>query len=137
LDEVHALYHAILLVFCAAMVGFCLSGDLFNMFVLFELMGVAAYGLTAYHNEERGPIQGSINFAITNSVGGFFILFGIALLYGRTRALNLTELGRLLAGTSRDGLAVAALTLLLVGFLVKAAAVPFHFWLADAHAVAP
>ena len=60
-----------MLVFLAAMVGFCLTGDLFNMVVFFELMGAVAYALTAYQIEERGPIQGAINFAITNSVGAY------------------------------------------------------------------
>ena len=65
-----------MLVFCAAMVGFCLSGDLFNMFVFFELMSGAAYALTAYQIEERGPLQGAINFAVSNSVGAIAILSG-------------------------------------------------------------
>jgi multicomponent Na+:H+ antiporter subunit D len=68
-DAVGHAFHALMLVFLAAMAGFCLSGDLFNMFVFFELMSVAAYGLTAYKIEERGPLQGAINFAVSNTVG--------------------------------------------------------------------
>jgi multicomponent Na+:H+ antiporter subunit D len=131
------LFHALMLVFLAAMTGFCLTGDLFNMFVWFELMSGAAYALTAYKIEEQGPIQGAINFAVTNSVGAFMILSGIGLLYGRTGALNLAQLGQALAQHSSDMLVVTALMLILVGFLIKAAVVPLHFWLADAHAVAP
>lgn len=136
---IHALFHALFLVFVAGMVGFCLSGDLFNLFVLFELMGVAAFALTAYEVEEEGPLQGALNFAVTNSVGAIAILFGTGMLYGRTGALNLAQIGASLAvdrhGT--DGLVVVALVLVIGGYLVKAAAVPFHFWLPDAHAVAP
>jgi multicomponent Na+:H+ antiporter subunit D len=126
-----------MIVFMAAMVGFSLTGDLFNMFVWFELMSGAAYALTAYKIEEKGPIQGAINFAITNSVGAFMILSGIALLYGRTGALNMAQIGEALATRSSDMLVVASLMLIVVGFLVKAAVAPLHFWLADAHAVAP
>ena len=79
------------------MVGFCLTGDLFNLFVWFELMSVAAYALTAYRLEERGAVQGALNFAITNSVGAFMLLSGIGLLYGRTGALNLAQIGQALA----------------------------------------
>jgi multicomponent Na+:H+ antiporter subunit D len=136
-EPVGHLFHALMLVFLAAMVGFCLTGDLFNMFVWFELMSGAAYALTAYRIEEAGPIQGAINFAVSNSVGAFMLLTGIGLLYGRTGALNLAQLGQALSSHQSDMLVVAALALILAGFLVKAAVVPLHFWLADAHAVAP
>jgi multicomponent Na+:H+ antiporter subunit D len=126
-----------MLMFCAGMVGFCLTGDLFNLFVLFELMSVSAYALTGYRIEARGPIQGALNFAITNSVGAFMTLSGIALLYGRTGALNMAQVGEALSGQPTDELVVGAFVLITIGFLVKAAAVPFHFWLSDAHAVAP
>jgi multicomponent Na+:H+ antiporter subunit D len=136
-DQVGSLFGALMLVFLAAMVGFCLTGDLFDLFVFFELMSVAAYALTAYKIEEAGPLQGAINFAITNSVGSFVMLTGIALLYGRTGALNMAQIGTALAGHPADGLVKVALLLIMGGLLVKAAIVPLHFWLADAHAVAP
>ena len=68
-DQVATYYHALMLTFLAGITGFCLTGDLFDLFVWFELMGVSAYALTAYRPEERGPIQGALNFAITNSIG--------------------------------------------------------------------
>jgi multicomponent Na+:H+ antiporter subunit D len=136
-DGADGLFHALMLLFMAGMVGFCLTGDLFNMVVFFELMGAVAYALTAYRIEERGPIQGAINFAITNSVGAYAIFVGIALLYARTGALNMTQIGHALDGRHADALVIVAMVLLFMGFLTKAAAVPVHFWLADAHAVAP
>jgi multicomponent Na+:H+ antiporter subunit D len=136
-DGADGLFHALMLVFLAAMVGFCLTGDLFNLVVFFELMGAVAYALTAYRIEERGPIQGAINFAISNSVAAYAIFIGLAMLYARTGALNMTQIGAALDGHRADPLVIVAMVLLLVGFLTKAAAVPVHFWLADAHAVAP
>ena len=131
------IFHAMVLVFGGAMAGFCLSGDLFNLFVFFELMSVTAYALTAYRSEESGPLQGALTFAVSNTVGAVFILFGIALLYARTGALNLAQIGEFLAHRPADGLVVCAFAFLCIGFMVKAAVVPFHFWLADAYAVAP
>jgi multicomponent Na+:H+ antiporter subunit D len=136
-DSADGLYHALMLLFLAAMAGFSLTGDLFNLAVFFELMGAVAYALTAYKTEERGPIQGGINFAVSNSVGAYAIFTGIALLYARTGALNMAQIGHALDGHHADPLVLVAMALLFIGFLTKAAAVPVHFWLADAHAVAP
>ena len=137
LREASRLVDALVLVFCGAACGFSLTGDLFNMFVWFELMGVAAYALAGFQVEELGPVQGAFNFAITNTVGAYMLLLGIALLYARTGALNLAQIGQALSGQAVDGLLLAAVTLVLVGFFVKAAVVPFHMWASDAHAVAP
>jgi multicomponent Na+:H+ antiporter subunit D len=114
-----------------------LDGDIFNLFVFFELMSVVAYALTGYKIEEESALEGAINFGVTNSVGALFVLLGIALLYGRAGALNMAEIGRRLAAHRLDGLVICAFTFIAAGFLVKAALLPFHFWLSDAHAVAP
>jgi multicomponent Na+:H+ antiporter subunit D len=136
-ERVGAYYHALMLTFLAGMTGFCLTGDIFDLFVWFELMGVSAYALTAYRPEERGPLQGALNFAITNSVGAYLSLSGIAVIYGRTGALNMAQIGQDIARHRPDGLVVVAFVLIITGLLIKGAIVLFHFWLADAHAVAP
>ena len=130
-------YHTLMLTFLAGMAGFCLTGDIFDLFVWFELMGVSAYALTAYRPEERGPIQGALTFAITNSIGAYLSLSGIGLIYGRTGALNMAQIGADIARRPPGGLVVVAFLLIIAGLLIKSAIVPFHFWLADAHAVAP
>ena len=135
--QVGTYFHVLMLTFLAGMTGFCLAGDVFDLFVWFELMGVSAYALTAYRPEERGPIQGALNFAITNSVGAYLSLTGIALIYGRTGALNMAQISRYVSTHHASGLVVIGFLLLITGLLVKSAIVPFHFWLADAHAVAP
>jgi multicomponent Na+:H+ antiporter subunit D len=100
-------------------------------------MGVAAYALTGFQVERLGPVQGAVNFAITNSVGGYLFAVGIALIYARTGALNLAQLGKALSHGPAGGLVIFAMTLLLCGLLIKGAVVPFHLWAADAYAVAP
>src|SRR3984885_610838 len=136
-DEVATYYQALMLTFLAGMAGFCLTGDIFDLFVWFEVMGVSAYALTAYRPEERGPIQGALNFAITNSVGAYLSLSGIAVIYARTGALNMAQIGASIARHRPDGLVVVAFVLIISGLLIKGAIVPFHLWLPDAHAVAP
>lgn len=136
-EAIGALYHTLMLLFLGGMIGFSLTGDLFNLFVFFELLTTAAYALTAYRIEREAPLQGSLNFAVTNTIGAFLLLHGIALLYGHTGALNLAEIGRELAGNGPDLVLIASFVLVSAGLLTKAAIVPFHFWLADAHSVAP
>ncbi len=138
MEEAHYLYEVLMLLFGGAMAAFALSGDLFNMFVFFELMSVTAFALTAYRVEEQAAIQSAFNFAVTNTLGGFLVVTGLALLYARTGALNLAQIGQRLTVDGRhDGLVVVAFALIVCGFLVKAAIVPFHFWMADAYATAP
>ncbi|MDX6409029.1 MAG: multicomponent Na+:H+ antiporter subunit [Gaiellaceae bacterium] len=130
-------FFLLILVFLGAMVGFALSSDLFNMFVFFEVMSVTAFALTGYRIEQSSVLQGAINFAVVNTIGALMLLTGIALIYGRTGSLNLAQIGQVLARERPDGLVIVAFTLIVVGFLTKAGAVPFHFWLSDAYAVAP
>lgn len=135
-DSIGNLYHVLMLGFIAAMCGFSFSGDLFNLFVFFELMSVAAFALCGYKTEEPSTQQGAINFAVLNTIGGFLALLGLGMFYSRTGALNMAQIGRTL-GNHSDVLVTTAFVFVICGFLVKAAAFPFHFWLADAHAVAP
>lgn len=134
---VRTYYHTLMLLFLASLQGFTLSGDLFNMFVFFELMGVAAYALTGYKIEESGPLEGALNFAVMNSVGALMVLLGIALIYAETGGLNLAWAGAVLQGKPPGPAISVAFALLAVGFLTKGAVIPFHFWLPDAHSVAP
>ncbi|MEV4238405.1 MULTISPECIES: complex I subunit 5 family protein [unclassified Nocardia] len=136
-DNLHAHYPALVLLFATGMTGFALTGDLFDMFVFFELMGVAAYALTGLKIEEPESVQAGLNFGVVNSLGAYLCLFGIGLLYARTGQLGLAQLGIAVEARAGDALVLAAFVLIATGWLVKAAAVPFHFWLADAHAVAP
>ena len=137
IESVRGRYHALMLLFLAGMEGFALSGDIFDMFVFFELMGAAAYALTGMKIEDKTSVQGGLIFGVINSFGAYLSLAGIAILYSRTGQLGLPQLGAELSRHRPGALVVAAFVLIVTGFLVKAAMVPFHFWTADAEAVAP
>ncbi|MGP4028240.1 complex I subunit 5 family protein [Actinomadura sp. 3N407] len=142
--DVHAIFHALILLFLASMCAFTYSGDLLDAFVFFQLMSIVAVVLTGYRPEDPSSVHGAINFGIVQSIGAYLTLAGIALVYGRTGELVMASAGRALhapgaglGGGHADALITASFVLICTGYLVKAAAVPFHFWLADAHAVAP
>lgn len=129
-------FQPLMLIFLAAMGGFSLTVDVFNLFVFFELMSTAAFALCGLKTREPAPLQGSFNFAVTNTIAAFLILTSIGFLYAMTGALNMAQIG-LALGSRHDPCVLFAFTLMICGFFIKAAMVPFHFWLPDAHAVAP
>jgi multicomponent Na+:H+ antiporter subunit D len=133
--ETHAHLHVLALLFLAAMVGFSLTHDVFNLFVWLEVMSVAAFALTGYQLV-ASALEGALNFTVTQSVGSYLMLGGIGLLYARAGALDYAALARAVAAAGPDPVMAAAFALIACALLIKAAVVPFQFWLADAHAVA-
>jgi multicomponent Na+:H+ antiporter subunit D len=135
-DEVHAHFHVLMLLFMAGMIGFCLTHDLFNMFVWFEVMSVAAFAATGYALRSSA-LTGALNFTVVNTIGSYLFLGGIGLIYARVGTLDFSALEQGVAAAPNDPVITTAFALLAMGLLIKAAQVPFQFWLSDAHAVAP
>ena len=130
-------YPALVLVFLAASIDFAWTGDLFNMFVAFELVAVTGFILTGYYAEREAPAPGSHQLRRHQHHRRPAVLTGVVLLYGRTGTLNLAQMGQTLSGRPPGGLVAVTFALLATGFLVKAAVVPWHFWLPDAYGAAP
>ena len=135
-DSVHAHFHVLMLLFMAGMIGFCLTHDLFNLFVWFEVMSVAGFALTGY-GLRSSALEAALNFTVVNTIGAYLILGGIGLIYARTGALDFGAISTAVRRIGPDPVVTAAYALLASGLLIKGAQVPFHFWLSDAHGVAP
>jgi multicomponent Na+:H+ antiporter subunit D len=123
----------------AGMEGVVLTTDVFNLFVSFEIVAIAAYVLIAYHRDARALVA-SFKYLILSSVGILFFLFGIFLVYRELGTLSLEEIAvyyRESSDPARLRVLRLALSSLVVGVAVRTAFLPFHTWLPEAHAFAP
>lgn len=117
--------------------GAFLTGDLFNLFVFFELMLAASYGLVL-HGSGVTRLRAGMQYIVVNLVASAFFLIGVALIYANTGTLNMADLARLLPQLAGDGLSLleVGIAILAVAFLVKSAAWPLNFWLPTTYAAA-
>lgn len=140
-EEPREKYHMLVLTLLTGATGMVLTGDIFNLFVFFEILSLSSYALTGY-NRDRGGTEAAIKYLVQGSIGSAFILIGIALLYGMFGTLNMADIARAIStpinGLLPDpALVFTALSLLIVGFGVEAAIFPLNAWLPDAHSSAP
>lgn len=137
-DARGAHFHPLLHFLLMGVAGAFLTGDAFNLFVFFEVLLIASYGLMI-HGGGEGRTRAGIQYIAFNLVGSSLFLFALALLYGVTGTLNLADLAQKLP-TLPEGdaalLRVSAVMLLLV-FAIKGALVPLQFWLPGTYANAP
>jgi multicomponent K+:H+ antiporter subunit D len=117
--------------------GAFLTGDLFNLFVFFEVLLIASYGLLL-HGGGRQRLRAGLHYVVLNLAGSALFLIGVGLLYSVTGTLNLADLQLRYAGVSAGDrtLVEAASLLLLVVFCLKAAVFPLSFWLPGAYGAA-
>ena len=114
--------------------GAFLTGDLFNLFVFFEVMLAASYGLIL-HGSGLTRVRAGLRYIVVNLVASFLLLIGIALIYGMTGTLNMADLA-LRAGALAGGdrmLFESGAAILSVAFVIKAGAWPLNFWLTDGY----
>ena len=129
-------YYTLFLMLSGSVLGLVLSGDLFNMFVMIEIMTFTAVALTAFRNHYEGALEGAFKYLVVGSLGSTSVLIGIALLYSQLHTLNVAQIAAQLP-TASSPVILIAFALLFVGFGSKAFLFPFHPLAADAHAVAP
>jgi multicomponent Na+:H+ antiporter subunit D len=130
-----AKYYALLLLVIAGMIGTVLTGDLFNLFIFWEVASLASIVLVAF-GVAAEELEAAMKYALLGTVATVLVVWGIALTYSLTGTLSLAEIAR---HFPQNAVAMKTLItlLFLVGFGTKAALVPFHAWLPDAHPAAP
>ncbi len=129
------LFQALFLLMTGAMNGVVLAGDLFNLFVFLEIAAIASYALVGFGCEAE-ELEAAFKYLVLGTVGSAFILLGVAILYSLTGHLNMAAVHELLPQVQGPAVLLAAAALL-GGLALKAAMVPFHAWLPDAHPSAP
>ena len=129
-------YYGLFLLMVVGMNGVVLAGDLFNLYVFLEVAAVASYALVAFGGQHE-ELEASFKYAVLGTLSSTFILIGIALVYGVTGTLNMAHIASSIAGSAASAPLLLAFGFFLSGFGLKAALVPFHAWLPDAHPSAP
>jgi multicomponent Na+:H+ antiporter subunit D len=132
-------YYFFLLMMTVGMYGVALTGDLFTMFVCFEVIAVSVYVLIAYEGTATG-LAASYKYLVLSTTGILFFLFGIFLVYRDLGVLSISAVSSALAeegGVLDTHVMHLALASLCVGIGVRTAFIPFHTWLPEAHAYAP
>ena len=128
----HPLFHILLTGICGAF----LTGDLFNLYVWFEVMLIASFALLVLGGE-RAQIDGAVKYVALNLVSTVMFLSAVGLLYGITGTLNMAELHLRVQEVENTGLLSAVAMLFLIAFGIKAAVFPLFFWLPASYHTPP
>lgn len=134
-DERGPFFHPLFMFQVMGINGAFLTGDIFNLFVFFEILLIASYSLLI-HGGGRQRTQAAVHYVLLNLAGSAFFLFGLGLIYAAFGTLNLADMAYKAAQLNHADLtmAKAGALLLLVVFGLKAALLPLHFWLPRTYA---
>ena len=136
-DRVAPAFHSLFQFLLMGLNGAFLTGDLFNLFVFFEMLLASSYGLLLHGSGVR-RVKASLHYVAVNLVASFLFLIGVAMIYGMTGTLNMADLAGRIAQLAPEDRALfeAGAAILGVAFLIKAGAWPLNFWLPEAYAAA-
>jgi len=129
-------YYSLFLLMVAGMNGVVMTGDMFNLYVFMEIAAIASYGLVAFGCEHE-ELEASFKYAVLGSLASSFILIGVALSYAMLGTLNMSHIATKVAAQGMSKPLLVAMGMFICGFGLKAALVPLHAWLPDAHPSAP
>ena len=129
-------FYALFCLMIAGMNGVVLSGDLFNIFVFLEISAISSYALVAF-GVEKNELEATFKYQVLGGLASFLILFGIGFIYWKTKTLNIADIKNAFSTGYDKTYYLFVQILFLSGFGLKAAIIPFHAWLPDAHSSAP
>lgn len=129
-------FYALFCLMTAGMNGVVLSGDLFNIFVFLEISSISAYALVAF-GVGRNELEATLKYQVLGVLASFIILFAIGFIYWKTRTLNIADIRAAFSEGHDRSYYLLVQLMILTGFGLKAAIIPFHAWLPDAHSSAP
>jgi len=128
-------YYALFMFLVTGMNGVIVTGDLFNLYVFMEIALIAAYALVAYGSKAE-EFEASFKYAVMGSISSTLILVGIGITYSTTSTLTLASIAKVLPERNPQVMYWVG-GIFMAGFGLKAAVMPFHAWLPDAHSSAP
>jgi len=129
-------FYSLFCLMIAGMNGVVLSGDLFNIFVFLEISAISSYALVAF-GVDKNELEASFKYQVLGGLASFLILFGIGFIYWKTKTLNIADIKEVFNTGYDKSYYLLIQILILSGFGLKAAIIPFHAWLPDAHSSAP
>ena len=129
-------YYSLFCLIIAGMNGVVLSGDLFNLFVFLEVSVISSYALVAF-GVGKTELEASFKYQVLGGLASMLILLAIGLIYWKTKTLNIADVRNVLDAGYSKPYYIFIQVLLISGFGLKAAIIPFHAWLPDAHSSAP
>lgn len=129
-------FYSLFCLMVAGMNGVVLSGDIFNIFVFLEISAISSYALVAF-GIGKEELEATFKYQVLGGLASLIILTGIAFIYWKAKTLNIADIRTVLNHSSDRRYYIFIQLLLLSGFGLKAAIIPFHAWLPDAHSSAP
>jgi multicomponent Na+:H+ antiporter subunit D len=135
LPEKTTLFWSLFILMITGLLGICITGDLFNLFVLLEVASLSGYALIAMG--ENKATYASFRYIIIGTIGASFYLLGVGYLYIASGSLNMADLSQLLPKLYHSKTVLAGFAFILIGLSIKMALFPLHGWLPDAYTYAP
>ncbi len=134
-EEPQERYYALFTLLVTGIIWMVVTGDIFNLFVAFEVTSIAAFGLVGFHRDQ-GAVEAGFKYLVMGSIGGGMLLVGIIMLYAATGTLNMVDLAQKSVHLT-FGQKFLAYSMIFIGLGIEGALFPLNAWLPDAHPAAP